>query len=226
MTKGGIKVEVKVQGAPDFAISCGDAKQSIQWLASAIQTRLRTFHLMRKSLETDHYIVSEIRNNNGELINPKDKIYEHMEENNKLTVRATLATTYPVDDWENPAMNDWMQAAYLHGNASQHWAKEIEAWRYSLEQVKLSQSGNEVDNNVAVMAQKILPQTSQLIKIGFDFSKKDLELAFNLDWKVMRWSWIALNDQQRSTIGDILKTNYSLVCNIFAHYAGIGKGNT
>lgn len=220
-----MKVKVLVRGL-ELEISCGDGKQTFQWLVAAIQGRLRTFQTLRTVLDSDHYIVSEIRNLNDELINPRDKLYEHAGVSG-LTVKATIDTTLSVDEWENPVMNEWQQAAYLHSAVGQHWSKEIEIWRINLAKLKDSTpatKGSEVDFNTSLLAQRVMPQTSQLIKIGFDFSQEDLESAFHLDWKVMFWEWIPLGELQKSRVGDILKSNYSLVCNIFAHYAGTGKG--
>lgn len=185
-----------------------------------MQGRLKTMNVLRRSLETDQYIVTEVRNTNGELINPKDKIYEHAGPSG-LVVQASISTAFPVDDWENPAMNDWMQAGYVHSQAGQHWVKEINVWRSNLAQLKSSEQHG--DLNTSLLAQRVLPQTSRLIKIGFDFSEADVETAFNLDWKGMQWDWVPLGEAGKSAVGDLLKGSYSLVCNVFAHYAGTGK---
>eukprot|EP01039_Chlorochromonas_danica_P003312 gene3312-3633_t len=219
-----MRVKVLVRGH-ELEISCGDGKQTFQWLVAAIQGRLRTFQTLRGVLDSDHHVVSEIRNLNDELINPRDKLYEHASTSG-LTVKATIDTLLSVDEWENPVMNDWQQAAYLHSAVGQHWSKEIEIWRTNLAKLKDSTpaaKGSEVDFNTSLLAQRVMPQTSQLIKIGFDFSQEDLESAFHLDWKVVYWEWIPLGELQKSRVGDILKSNYSLICNIFAHYAGTGK---
>lgn len=218
-----MKVRVLVRNE-QIDISCGDGRQSFQWLAAAIQGRLKHFNVLRKGLETDQYIVTEIRNTSGELINPKDKLYEHAGPSG-LIVRATVEVTFPVDSWENPVMNEWMEAAYTHSQSGHHWAHEIEVWRDNLAELKAAApKGADVDYNTLLLAKKVLPAASQLIKIGFDFTAADVETAFNLDWRGMDWSWIPLGEIEKSKLGDILKSSYSLICNIFAHYAGIGKG--
>ena len=206
-------------------INCGSGSQSFQWLASVVQSRLKQYHILRKSLETDDFIVTEIRNVEGELVNPKDKLYEHSGPSG-LVVSATIATSFPVDDWENPNMNDWMQVAHIHSSTGEKWSSEIEAWRVSLDQIKKSAGGvgDAAQFNATLLAQRVIPQTARLIKIGFDFTEADVELAFNLDWQGMSWRWLQPNDFVKSKIGDVLKSNYSLICNIFAHYAGVGKG--
>lgn len=215
-------------------ISAGNGSQSFQWLASVVQSRLKQYNILRKSLEDDSYIVTEIRNGNGELINPKDKLYEHAGPTG-LTVTATVATAYPVDDWENPQMNDWMQAGYVHSGVHQHWSQEIDAWRTNLQHIKETTGGvgDFQSLNATLLAQKVMPQSAQLIKIGFDFTQADVELAFNLDWQAMQWKWLSAStgitnagnlELLKSKIGDILKDQYALICNIFTHYAGVGKG--
>lgn len=206
-------------------ISCGDGKQTFQWLASAVQERLKIFNTLRRELETDQFIVTEIRNTSDELINPKDRLYEHAGQAG-LTVHATVETSFPVDDWENPVMNEWMEASYVASQAGQHWAKEIAVWRENLEQLKSSTpKGASVNLNTTLLAKKIQPQTSRLVKIGFDFTEADVEVAFNLDWQGLQWSWASLKDSQKSRIGDTLRKSYSLVCSLFNHFAGEGKGN-
>jgi hypothetical protein len=219
-------------GGHQLEVSVGSGSQSFQWLASVVQERLKAQNVLRKSLQVDSYIITEIRNANGELINPKDKLYEHATTTTGLVVSATVATAFPVDDWENPQMNDWMQAAYVHSAVGKHWAQEIDAWRVSLQQIKsraeVGLGGHDLHNlNTSLMTQRLIPQTAQFVKIGFDFTEADVELAFNLDWQAMQWKWLSTDtrgDALRSKIGDVLKASYALVCNVFTHYAGAGKG--
>jgi hypothetical protein len=231
-----VKVIVKNE---ELSISCGPGQQSFQWLAAVIQERLKTFRILRKSLEPETYIVTELRNAEGELINPKDKIFEHNTASG-LIVHAMLANSFPVDEWENPVYNDWMEVAHLNSGQNQNWSKEMSVWRENLAEIKKNSSATEniyglsneaakhIDINNALLASKALPQNTaaKLIKIGFDFTEADVELAFNLDWQIMSWKWMnsSMNDLQKNKLGDILKLNYSLICNIFSHYAGVAKG--
>jgi hypothetical protein len=217
----------------ELSISCANGQQSFQWLASVVQERLKENKLLRTSMDPESYIVTEIRNTENELINPKDKIYEHATPAG-LSVRATISQTFPTDDWENPVFNDWMQVAYLHSASNQNWAKEMESWRQNLEKIKKDSSdifglsndaAKNVDINATLLASKAVPHSARLIKIGFDFTEADVELAFNLDWQIMSWKWLPtpLMELQKNKLGDVIKSSYSLICNIFAHYAGIGK---
>ncbi|RYG63814.1 hypothetical protein EON64_15200 [archaeon] len=190
-----------------------------------MQERLKAFNVLRKCLETDSYIVTEIRNSEGELINPKDRLFEHAGPSG-LIVSATVATSFPVDDWENPEINDWMQSAYVKSSSGIHWTGEIEAWRHSLRQIKQANQGSkDVDYNATLLAQKVLPNTSRLIKIGLDFDESDLESLFRLDWEAVGLQHLrALSEADKRKVGKVLQARYHLVCNVFAHYAGIGKG--
>lgn len=230
-----IVVRVLVDGQ-HVDISCGKAQQSFQWLATVVQQRIKQFNLMRKSLQQESFIVTEIRNQDGELINPQDKVYEHVGSSG-LTVRATVVTNYPVDDWENPKINDWMQVAYIHSKAGYQWATEIEGWRQTLSaategdtvsypsssRMPFMPHANTTSSNIN---KKLLPSQSSLIQIGEHFTPQDIETAFNLDWQAMSWRWLpsaTFTDTARSRLGVILKENYGLVCNLFVHYAGEGR---
>lgn len=226
-------VKVLAQGH-EIDISCGKGEQSFQWLATVIQQRLKHFNVLRKSLQQEQFLVTEIRNAGGELINPKDKLYEHIGLSG-LTVHATIETSFPVDDWENPQLNDWMQAAFVHSVTGQQWAGEIEGWRTNLEEVKQQQESEDLRSHAGnlsardraqttLLTRKMLPTSSTLVKIG-DFSEADVESAFNLDWQAMTWQWTSSpwSESQKSRLGLILKENYGLICHIFAHYAGVGQ---
>jgi hypothetical protein len=89
-------------------ISVGDGKQTFKWLASVIQSRIQTHQLRRKGYETESYIVTELLNTKGELLNPSHCIYEHAGSNG-MELSAVLATSFPVDEWDNPEMGDFMK---------------------------------------------------------------------------------------------------------------------
>ncbi len=204
-------------------VSCGDGKQSFKWLASVVQSRIKQFKILRNSFENESYIVIEIRNTLGELINPVDCIYEHASSNG-LTVSAVTTTTFPVDEWENPEMGDWLQGAHVHSKCGKNWSGEIDSWR---EKMRESSHENGESGVKGLGFRNQHNASSSLIKIGFDFTQDDIASAFDLDWSNMKWTWLgsfATSENQRSLLGDALKTRYSVICNIFAHYCGVGQG--
>jgi len=69
------------------------------------------------------------------------------------------------------------------------------------------------------------PQTSNFIQIGFDFTESGIDYAFDLDWSVMKWDWLQPSELLKNQLGDVLKQNYTSLCNLFAHYCGVGQGN-
>lgn len=217
-----MKVKVHVKNH-ELDISCGDGHQTFQWLALVIQERLKQFNVMRKSLDSETFLITEIRNTGGELINPKDKIYEH-HTNSGIAVHATLATSFPVDDWETPKYNDWMQVGYLHSKTSVNWSSEIQAWRNNLEPMKGIPHAQNDPLKGSVITQTTTTSPANLIKVGFDFTIEDVDSAFNLDWQGMKWKFVTMDEFMKSKVGDVVKCYYSLICNVFAHYAGIGKG--
>ena len=89
-------------------VSVGDGRQTFKWLAGVVQQRITQYHMRRKRFETENYIVTELKNTSGELLNPTDLIYEHGHAEG-FTIGATLVSNYPVDEWDNPDMGDWMR---------------------------------------------------------------------------------------------------------------------
>jgi hypothetical protein len=65
-----------------------------------------------------------VRNRSGELINPADRLYEHAIEDASgpgagksvctCEVTAIVATSFPIDEWENPHMGEWMKNAVVN----------------------------------------------------------------------------------------------------------------
>lgn len=207
-------------------VSVGDGKQTFKWLASVVQSRIAQYNLLKNHYEKDSHIVTEIRNHAGELINPGDCIFEHYGPSG-LNVTATISTSFPIDDWENPDMGDWMRVAYIKSEIGQHWATEMEAWRDSLRRMKELQgsTGDAADSHMNnLIVQRAMPPPSNLITIGYNFSESDINSAFDLDWGTMKWQWLKPTDHEKSALGDVLKSYYSLVCNLFAHYCGTGQG--
>ncbi|KAJ1437193.1 hypothetical protein B484DRAFT_392916, partial [Ochromonadaceae sp. CCMP2298] len=87
-------IEVKVKDQ-NVSISVGDGKQTFKWLASVVQARIQQYGVLKSRFENDNYIVTEVRNKSGELINPADRLYEHADLG-KCSVTAIVATSFPV----------------------------------------------------------------------------------------------------------------------------------
>lgn len=199
-------------------ISCGDGKQKFKWLASVVQSRIRDSGILRSNFEKGDYIVTEIRNQFNELINPNDLIFEHVGPSG-LLVKAVVSTTYPVDEWENPEVNDWIRAAYIKSKVGLNWATELGAWRESIRKLKVAEGK---ENSAGIELNKTM-SAATLVHVGNNFSPAELESAFDLDWGGMKWAWSSFTDQQKTQLGETLKDNYQLLCNIFSHYCGIGQ---
>lgn len=211
-----VKVQIGNNEKMVVNVSCGEGKQSFKWLAGVIQARIKEFGILRKTFDTDAYIVTEMRNAEGDMINPKDAIFEHVQMVNGQTITAIISKSYPVDEWEYPEINDWMKVAYLESKVGKYYQNEISAWRENIEKLKSAKSFN---NNL-LSPRKL---NSTIIKIGFDFTEDDIIAAFELDWGNMHWDWLTTNKQQINAIGDALKQQYSIICNVFAHYCGTGQ---
>lgn len=107
------------------------------------------------------------------------------------------------------------RSAYVKSDIGSHYAEELDAWRNNLRAIDRHEEGVMIGSG----------STSTFIKVGFDFSDDDIDSAFDLDWGNMKWGWLgAVSDSQKNAIGDVMKSNYRLFCNVFAHYCGIGQG--
>jgi len=214
-------IKVKVQGAT-ITISCGNGRQTFRWLGSVVQARIKQYGVLKNRYEEDNYIVTEIRNGNDQLINPADLLLEHAG-SGTLEVTAIVTSHFPVDEWEIPEMGDWLKGAHVKSKIGSQWMSEIEAWRGSLQNMKdATNRGEGQESNV--LLHRAQPQTSNLIQIGFDFTESDINSAFDLDWSVMKWDWLQPTELLKNQLGDVLKRNYASVCNLFAHYCGVGQG--
>ena len=204
-----VRVIVKVQDS-ELTITCGDGKQTFKWLALVIQTKIKDDSNLRKRFDVNSFIVSEIRNIFGELLNPNDLIEEHAGPSG-LSVNAVLSSKFPLDQWENPQLGAWYKSAYVKSDVGKYWNSELDAWRSSVQEIDDTSKQNEEKKR------------THFIQVGFDFSADDVNTAFEFDAKNMKWDWIT-GDTNISRIMDVLRVNYLLICNIFAHFCGVGQG--
>lgn len=214
-------INVKVKDAT-VKISCGNGRQSVRWLGSVVQSRIKQYGVLKNRFEDDNYIVTEIRNTDGHLLNPADLLCEHSD-SGTLSVTAIVATSFPVDEWEIPELGDWMRNAHVKSTVGMQWVTEIEAWRDSLKTMKQKKNTDGHESNI--LLHRAQPPSSNLVQIGHNFTESDIDSAFDLDWSVMKWDWLQPTELQKNQIGDVLKSNYAVVCNFFAHYCGVGQGN-
>eukprot|EP01038_Epipyxis_sp_PR26KG_P005050 gene5050-7047_t len=219
-----VKVSVDAEGvSTTLVVSCGDGRQTIKWLASVIHSRIKQYNIFQNSktsIDENNFIITGISNSQNELINPLDSIFEHADKDNNLSVIASVSSSYPVDNWENPVLNDWMKISYLHSDTNKHYLNELELWRDAL----MNNISNPTKSPRSPRFEK--KEESTLVQIGYNFSENDVNTAFELDWSNMKWNSdniIMTNSFIRSSLGDYLKSNYSLICNIFAHYCGTGE---
>ena len=215
-------IKVKVLNST-INISCGNGRQTVRWLGSVVQARIKQYGVLKNRFEDENYIVTEIRNGEGHLLNPADLLFEHAKDGS-LEVTAVVTSSFPVDEWEIPELGDWLKSAHVKSKIGSQWMSEIEAWRGSLKAMNNVNSSRGEGQESNVLLHRAQPQTSNLIQIGFNFTDVDINSAFDLDWTIMRWDWLQPSELLKNQLGDVLKRNYSSVCNIFAHYCGIGQG--
>jgi len=201
-----IIVKAKVNGI-NLDIPVGEGKQTFKWLGLAIQTRLNESKLLRDSYGEDYNKVNEIRNNNNELINPKDFIYEHAD-GSILNIIVTVISSYKSDDMGNPIINEWSGEAYISNKISKKWLNEIRKWRNK------SETSNKEKEEFG------------FITIGDIFTEKESLNAFQFDWNQIKWTdWIdqPFTEETESNLKYLLRDNYSIICNLYSHYCGPGQ---
>lgn len=191
-------------------VSVGDGNQTFKWLAMTIEARLKQYKLLRKTFSQDSVVVIGLKNELGELIDPRDKLQEHCL-SDSLNLTAAVLEQIPTDEYGDPMMNDWMAAAYINSEAGNRWHAETIAWREKLG--KLRQDTRQTD----------LP-SHRLLHIG-EFNTEEAATAFDLDWGQLNWMNLGLvkGDPHRKAIHDFLKLNYVMICNFFQHFVGSGR---
>lgn len=213
---GHLVLKVNVSGRP-LDISVGDGKQTFKWLSQVILSRAKTAKLLRGDFEDDNYIVTGLRNREGVLINPLDSICDHVPEAGDFHLVADVAPQFESDEWGNPILNKWQSRAFVHSEAGARWTGETSAWRERMEA-----RDQETESEVPVMSPRM---RSSLVQIGDDFTEIDLETAFQLDWKQIKWTWLENpSPLLLSSVADSVKLKFDMLCNLFSHYCGQGEG--
>eukprot|EP01006_Ploeotia_vitrea_P002846 TRINITY_DN1091_c0_g1_i1.p1 TRINITY_DN1091_c0_g1~~TRINITY_DN1091_c0_g1_i1.p1 ORF type:complete len:541 (+),score=-13.90 TRINITY_DN1091_c0_g1_i1:192-1814(+) len=191
-----IVVDVKIDDTI-LKISVGEGTQSFKWLAQAVMLR-------RGKKEAN--VISGFRNQNGELISPLDKIFEHSYKH-QIKVTAECIPSIDIDEYGDPILSEWMQAAYIKSESSMQYFDELTAWRSKLNQTVT----NEMENNNQTDA-------VSLVQIG-ELTEKDLDSAFSLDWSQMKLNNLSINTDN---LKQLIRQIYHELSNIFIYYAGYG----
>lgn len=234
-------------------VSVGEGYQSIKWLASVVQTRIANEKLLRHLNILDQVIVKSVKNGRGELLNPSDLILEHrpVGDIDALDVTVDWMEEFQSDAWGHPVYEDWLQAAYMNSECTSKWAFESQIWRESevhriARDKEYAQFDDDVDGNpvlarMAMAKRKATvsrrseekddeiddeskPTGSSLVQIGSDFSAAEIDAAFALDWGNMNFVWYNnMTELNKIAVHDTMKQHYSIICNLFVHYCGMGK---
>lgn len=199
-------VNVTIDEVTTYTISVGEGTQSFKWLASVVTNK--------RGPKKDT-VVAGFRNQQGELLNPLDKIIEHSYKH-QLTVKADIVPCIPIDEHGDPVLTEWQQVAYVSTSYGQQWHEETAAWR---ERVKDSVY-HEMQNNYEGGGSRSGPGSS-LIQIG-EFTEKDLDSAFALDWSKITVPGADPTDNT-DTIRALLRQSYDVLCKLFIHYCGFGQ---
>ncbi len=202
-------------------VSVQNGQQTFRWLAMVVQDRLKKEKNPFEK-EAEKCLIQGFYNEGGELIDPRQKINEHAEwVNCTWQVNATTAEKFPADEWGNPIYSDWRAAAYLNSDNGFSWALEMDQWRQQVS--SLQPEGSDTEAPVV---------DSNLIQIG---EQPEAEVAFNLDWSMMKWRWLELDfttdkkttfpnmDKEIECIKQVLASRYELILVVFQHYCGTGE---
>jgi hypothetical protein len=189
-------------------ISLGSGTQSLKWLANVVSQRLKTQGLLRKTFEEEFRTVINFKDESGETLNPNESICNLASDGDTLI--AEVVESLPSDEFGNPILTDWMLSAYIKSSHGIRWYSEMDAYR----------RGEEKDEDEE-------ENKSSLLFVG-EISGRDIERAFLMDWQQMDWNWLGLSesDLELREIKAFLKSKYGLICRIFSHYCGVGKGSS
>ena len=228
-----MSIDGGASGAPTtVSLNVKDGQQTFKWLAQVVASRCAVADSLSASR-----IVSEITNSKSEVVNPRDMIVEHADEDGNCRVRAALVPSFPSDIWGNPVYNDFLTAAYLRSEIGSQWSSEMHTWRQRLQAAVVDSSGKpiimgdvEVGDEYPASQGARLPlstsngigsSTNNLIQIG---DEPDPSAAFELDWTQMRWTWLEAksNTHHEVALRPILLEYYHIVISIFRHYCGSG----
>jgi hypothetical protein len=214
-----------VNTGKSLSINIGDGKQTIRWLSTVVASRAKESKLVLTDFPENNFIVTGVRNVEGTLINPADAICEHMSgsDPDRITLIVDLLSTFPSDEWGNPKLTNWQVNAFVHSKPGIKWAVETEAWR------ERNRAGGEEEYEEEQGAAEALSSRDDynFVQIGSNFTAADVEMAFSLDVKQIKCSWLPSSsssvDMMESLAG-IAKASYDVICNVYAHYCGVGEG--
>ena len=168
-----------------------------------------------------------------------------------LDVLVEVMAEFESDTHGFPIYEDWLQAAYMITDSSSKWALDSQLWREA-EKLRIEHEkeyaeydddvdGHDVLARLTLAKRKaayhraegkeddelggdLLSAGSSLVQIGYDFTPAEIAAAFSLDWCHMKFAWLShLAESTKIAIHDALKSYYSVICNIFTHYCGMGK---
>jgi hypothetical protein len=190
-----------------LSISLGSGNQSFKWLANVVSERIKSLGVLRKSFEEEQRTVICFKDSQGMEINPNDPICNVLSD--KDTVYTELVESLPNDEFGNPILSEWMISAYVKSGNGIRWYTEMEAYRQQ------ERKGDDEDD----------VRSSSLLFVG-EFSARDIDTAFELDWQQMNWGWLGLgeSDAEVRDMRSMLRSQYGLLCKIFSHYCGNGTG--
>jgi hypothetical protein len=188
-------------------ISLGSGTQSLKWLANVVSQRLKTQGILRKTFQEEFRTVINFKDEAGEILNPNESICNLASD--KDTIIAEVVESLPSDEFGNPILTDWMLSAYIKSSHGIRWYSEMDAYRQG--------EAKDEDEDES--------KSSSLLFVG-EISGRDIERAFLMDWQQMDWNWLGLSesDLELREIKAFLKSKYGLICRIFSHYCGVGKG--
>lgn len=115
-------------------------------------------------------------------------------------------------------MSDWASIAYVHSTMGIKLRDEMKRWR---NKSGSSDSNYDENNNNTAFT------NSNFILIGDEYTNEDIQSAFTLDWRQMKWEWlqIHLTENLETQLRRCLESYYGIICCLFIHYCGYGQGN-
>jgi len=190
-------------------IEVREGRQNVKWLAQVVSTRIAYFKLLRSTFEEEKQLIVGMIGPDGSLLDPNATIVDVLEEDD--VVRANVTDEVNSDQYGNPIVPVWRQEAFVHSGPGMIFAQGYEAWKRNPSRMRSATTPGDGGKD-------------SLVFVG-ELSDADVFAALELDWSMIDWNWAVTDPSESYTykLKDAIKSNYGVVCRLFAFCAGSGR---
>jgi hypothetical protein len=190
-------------------IEVGEGTQTVRWLAQVVSARIKMFKLLRSTFEDEKQLVTAIRGENGEPIDPNSQIVDVL--NDGSIVIADVSDEIITDSYGQPSLPEWMMSAYVKSTAGQQFLSGYEAWKRNPTRMRTATAPTDVISD-------------SLVFVG-ELTDVEIFASLELDWPLIEWNWCIdhMDESFMYKLKDIVRTHYGLICRLFNFLAGTAR---